>query len=259
MKTAYILIRDQPPYRREAFCQGAIANGFRVSHGYPHKCNPDDVVVIWNRYAHWHDAACVADRAGAKVIVAENGYMGKDQDARQFYALALDGHNGSGSWKVGGPERWKALGIELKPWRQDGRHIVVRQQRGIGTSQMASPPHWHDKMAKLLQATTKRPVVIRQHPALCQIRRPLFVDLENAWALVTWASSDAGKALVQGIPVFYCAPHLVCEDACRKWAGDIEDVLMGDRLGAMQKMAWAQWSVDEIASGVAFRHLLEVS
>lgn len=257
MATAYVLIRELPHYRRDAFVSGLEACGYRVLCEQPKRPQPGDVVAIWNRYGRYAEAARRVDLAGGRVIVAENGYLGKDAQGIQHYALALDGHNGSGRWYVGGRERWDALGIEMKPWRQDGRHIVVRAQRGIGTPDMASPPKWHLKMAARLRAMTKRPVVVREHPANAPDQPPLEEHLRNAWALVTWASSDAGKALVAGIPVFRCAPHIVCEKACRYGIDDLENPLMGERLPAMIDLAWGQWSLAEMASGLAFRTLLE--
>jgi hypothetical protein len=77
---------------------------------------------------------------------------------------------------------------------------------------------------------------------------------------VIWSSGAGVQALVAGIPVIYQAPHWICEGA----ADDALEVVERNPLGvtpisreaALQRMAWAQWSLAEIASGEPFRRLL---
>ena len=38
----------------------------------------------------------------------------------------------------------------------------------------------------------------------------------------------------------------------------LADPFLGDRLPAFHRLAWAQWTVDEISTGAPFRHLLDV-
>jgi hypothetical protein len=66
-------------------------------------------------------------------------------------------------------------------------------------------------------------------------------------------------ALVQGIPVHAGAPHWICDSASLKLDELLKPAHLTQealRLWALQRMAWAQWTVDEIASGVPFDHLL---
>ena len=37
-------------------------------------------------------------------------------------------------WWIGGSGRWKDQGIRLRPWREDGEHILLLPQRGFGAS-----------------------------------------------------------------------------------------------------------------------------
>jgi hypothetical protein len=214
--------------------------------------------VSWNRYGHY-DAWCrEVEVAGGKSIIAENGYLGRDEEGRQMYALALSGHNGSGTFPVGGPERWAKLVIRIQPWRR-GNKIVIRGQRGIGTREMASPPHWHTEMAAKLAKMTRRPLQVVPHPGEGAERCTAHEDyLQDAHALVIWSSSVGVKALVMGVPVFRCAPHWICEGAAEAGVDAIESPKRDDdaRLQALERMAWAQWSLAEIESGEPFRRLL---
>lgn len=217
------------------------------------------MLVIWNKYGHYAMLAKQAERAGALVLVAENGYLGFDKDGHQHYALARNAHNGAGDWFVGGPERFEALGIELQPWQQ-GKHIAVRGQRGIGCSVMSSPPDWHGLVAKRLRSIIKREIVVHRHPGNGAVTdRSHEQYLQGAHALVIWSSSVGVKALVMGIPVFYEAPHWICAGAAVRGIANIEQPKIDDaaRLAAMQRMAWAQWSVAELATGEPFVRLAE--
>jgi len=254
---SFIGIRDLPHYRRDAFAAGLKAAGHSVSVAQPSTFDSDTLYVCWNRYGHFHDICTRVEQAGGKTIICENGYCGRDENQHQFYALARGGHNGSGQWYVGGPERWAALGVELQPWRADGGHILVCGQRGIGSPTMASPSNWHEVTAAKLRTMTKRQVRVRAHPGNQAPTVPLADDLRGAWACVIWSSGAGVQALVAGIPVLYDAPHWICALAAGRLP-DAEAPPMDDaaRIAAMQAMACAQWSLAEIASGEPFRRLL---
>lgn len=254
MPIAVNLIRDQPHYRRDAFDAGLKRAGYSLAQPGAHPKGPADVLCVWNRSGPMEAAAGAWEARGGTVLVAENGYAGKDKEDRQFYALAKHGHNGSGNWVTGDGSRWAALGIELQPWRKDGKHILVPAQRGIGSKTMASPHGWHGKVSGKLRASQKRPVVVRPHPMGKKPATPLSQDLHGAWVTFIWGSAAGVHSLIAGVPVVYDAPHFICEDCCTRGMATIENPMMDDakRLAAMWDMAWAQWSVDELASGLPF-------
>lgn len=276
---AYCLIRQGPVYRREAFVKGLAAAGLNVSNTLPRRPGVEDVLVIWNRYGENDLLAKRFEAGGARVIVSENGYLGPggrghrphDAQGRRMYALALRDHNGRGGWPW--PRSWTdeeraalpasrfaALGVELKPWRTGGRKILVCAQRGIGSPGRASPVNWDVKMAEQLRAALKAPVVVRKHPGDNEPKVSLERDLEDVFACVIWASGAGIKALVEGVPVFYACPWWVCAKSARRYSGpncltfpSQNDEL---RLASLERMAWAQWTVDEIATSEPFRKLL---
>lgn len=259
MPRAYCLIRAEPHYRSEAFVSGLQRAGYQVVRSCPDRGVPGDLLVIWNRYGIYEQAAERFEREGGLVLVAENGYLGKDEGGIQYYALARHGHNGSGTWPTGGTERFSRLGIELKPWRKDGGHVLVCAQRGIGSRHMASPLEWHNSVARRLRALTKREIVIRVHPEDRNLRTkqpPLEEQWRGAWAVVIWSSGAGVRALIEGLPVIFDAPHWICGSAAGL-VENIESLRMPERLPALQRMAWAQWTVSELASGEPFRLLAD--
>ena len=263
MKHAFSAIRDQPHYRHEAFISGLKRVGFHVDARLPDRPPQlGEVLVIWNRYSDREHTADAWEKKGGTVLVAENGYVGADAQGRQYYALAKHGHAGSGTWPVGDGSRWAQLGIDLKPWRAEGAHVVVFGQRGIGSRTMASPPEWHTHAEARLRKITKRAVRVRPHPGKpandVEVIKDTQAQLAGAHAAVIWSSANGVRALIEGIPVFHDAPRWICESAAVRGIEKVEEPKMDDaaRLGALERMAWAQWTVDEIASGEPFARLL---
>lgn len=248
---AICTIRTQPHYRRDAFLKGLERNGYKlVESGRPQ--NSSDLLVIWNRHGGFEVMADAWESHGGTVLVCENGYLGKDEHGRQNYAISAHGHNGSG-WMPNSVGRFEKLGIELKPWRADGAHILVCGQRGIGSKTMASPVNWHEKAAAKLKGLTDKQIRIRPHPGKDPPKVPIEDDLKDAWAIAIWSSSAGVKALVNGIPVAFAAPYWIAEDCAVRLENIAHPICDdGKRLQAMEKVASGQWSVEEIEKGLPF-------
>ncbi len=213
---------------------------------------PRDVLVCWNRQGPYEAAAKRYERAGATVLVAENGYLGTDSDGHHLFALARGQHNGRGWWPDGGPERWAALGVRLEPWRAGGRDVVVLCQRGIGPAGVAMPRGWPADVTARLKARCKRPVITRLHPGRLPEREPLADALADCWCAVTWGSTAGLKALVMGVPVVTEMPGWIGATG-----GTVETPWRGDRQPMLERLAWAQWSAAELETGEPFKRLIE--
>jgi len=256
---AWSLIRKQPHYRHEAFLAGLSAAGFDVLAGVPDAPHCGDVLVIWNRYGEHEVIADRFEAAGGHVLVAENGYLGAGGTSPKadvaggpqpghYYALARHAHNGRGQWPDGGPERFQALGVTLKPWRDmdAGKYVLVAPNRSFGMRGGIMPNDWAERAAADLRRIGFA-VRIRRHPGNMRPDRSLEEDLAEASWVRVWSSSVGVRALIEGLRVAVDAPWWICKN----W----QDV---GRERALQRMAWAQWTVDEIANGTAIRALIDL-
>lgn len=249
MPHANILLHQSSYYRREAFGQGLRLHGYHVINDRNAQPREGDVLVVWNRSNSVNNIARKYERRGGIVIVVENGYIGDTK------AMALWHHAGAGEWHVGEEDRWSQLGIEVKPWRTTGEHILVLPQRSIGEPGVAMPRNWTDSVVKRLKRITDRPIVVRKHPGK-NVKRELDLDIRNAWCSCVWASGAGIKSIVAGVPVFH---------DFKKWVGgpaascnwNIEEPFLGDRGPMLHRLAWSQWSWPEIQSGVPFEYLLK--
>jgi hypothetical protein len=261
------MIRPDPQYRADGFREGLRAAGFELA-GVPRlqAPNPDDVLVIWNRYGRFNQYAETFERAGARVIVAENGFLGRDQPGGPWYSLTLGNPLACGRWNMGDREsRWaevaRQMGVGICEWRKDGAEIIILAQRGIGPQGVRQPDGWHRRIAEQLRAAGHR-VRVREHPGETAPRVSLEDDLREARAVVTWASGAASRALLLGVPVFY---------GCNEWIGanaaqplDLKrnpklETIWPERLRTFQRLAWSCWRIPEIVTGHPFRILLSRS
>lgn len=258
---ALCLIRKEPVYRREAFEKGLQRVGFKLFDRPFEPSDSSDWLVIWNRKRGFDEEQ--ADRWEAKggtVIVAENGYLA--QTEKTHYAISVHGHNGSGWFPVGDEDRFTPLGFELKNLRSivhPGIQIVVRAQRGIGSALMASPQRWAESTAALLRPKFK--VTIAPHPGDKNKAAIDTAAIKKMGLAVIWSSALGVRALADGIPVWFDAPHWICEDAATRFRN--RDSLPGyvdhwytNRHKAMHRMSHGQWHFDEIATGEPFARII---
>jgi hypothetical protein len=273
MNRCVCLIRQELHYRRQAFEAGLRAAGYAIVHSIS-PVKPGDLLVIWNRYGAIDQLATQFERASAAVIVCENGYLGTTYDEHSkpyapngepLLAMALWHHNGAGQWHVGEPGRWREQGIQVHPWRRDGDHVLVLPQRGIGPPGVAMPLGWPATARQKLKTMTERPIKIRSHPESRDVQQrptaPLAADLGNAWCAVTWGSSAALKALCAGVPVFSTGfSDWIGAPACWPLAYSMEQPRTDDdaRKQMLDRLAWAQFTLSEIATGEPFRRLMDV-
>ena len=256
---AWSLVRQQPHYRHEAFLSGLRVAGYSVTAGAPSfPLSRGDVLVTWNRYGEHERIADRFEREGGTVLVAENGYIHGRHDGGDYYALSIHGHNGIGRWNVGGAERWERLGVELQPFRSAGKHVLIAPNRAFGMRGYTMPNNWPQDAAERMRRVTLLPVRVRLHPGNDAPKVPLENDLRDAHCVVIWSSSVGVKALIAGIPVVCEAPAWICKSATTSDYAGIDQDWSARRLEALRSLAWAQWKVEEIANGTAFRSLLKI-
>lgn len=195
------------------------------------------------------------EAAGALIIVAENAYIGKDEEGAKLIALARDYHNGAGRWpESDGGDRWAGFNVPLAPWRDGGSRLLVLPQRGFGSPGVAMPMGWTAGVVPTLRKLTDRKIEVRQHPGIHHAPDPDFTDV---WAAITWGSGAAIKALAAGIPVFHQMKKWIGAAAAAKLGErPIEEPWLGDRLPMFERLAWAQWRAGEIETGEPFARLV---
>jgi hypothetical protein len=243
------LLRHGQHYRADVFAEGLRRHGYVIEPKWQRCPRPDDLLLVWNRTRAFDPIAELYERSGARVLVAENGYL--PVAGRKYYAVALGGHNGAGRWFCGDGPRFQ---ISDQPWRTSGSKVLILPQRGIGQRDIAMPTNWPATTLKRLRQITDRELVLRPHPGHVRNSPPL--DFTDIWCAVTWGSGAAIKALQAGIPVFYDFPRWIGGLAAARLVRDLESCQTPDRERLWERISWAQWTLEEIASGEALDRLL---
>lgn len=262
MKTCYIALRSDIHYRIESFKAGFERLGYKVVVGATYDVpDPSDVLVIWNRYHPFHQIALNFERVGAIVLVVENGYLGKRWIGREWFAISRGRHNGAGRVPFLGPSRWASFGQTIRPYRGLQGPVVLLPQRGIGEASVAMPRDWTGTAAAILKGHGFDNVRVRTHPGKIKNEDDVIDDLvrSNARGVFTWGSGAALKAMLHGF---------VCVSNFPLWiglsgTGTIGDLRSGtamkDRRQEMfERLAWAQWTLDEVEHGDALWHLISL-
>ena len=179
---------------------------------------------------------------------ADNGYL-KPGHYGGYYRITRNAYQIDGRGESDGKRATK-LGITLKPWRRDGRHVLFCPISPTwGAINGVDPVKFSADTLQLLRRLTDRPLKVRAKNS----GQALASDLKNAWCLVTYSSNAAVEALIAGIPVF-------CRGTCAASAMSsslefIDTPAMQERENWLGVLADNQWTLEEMRKGTAWEML----
>jgi hypothetical protein len=201
------------------------------------------------------------------VIVLETGYINRGDGENHHYAAGFNGLNGRADFRNRGmpDDRVKKLGVSLKPWRKDGKHVLLCAQVPWDASveMCFEYPEWLSFIAGQIRYHTKREIRFRPHP-LAQLPAPMGCtystvpiqeDLKDCWAVVTYNSNSSVEAVLEGIPAFAFDAGAMTKDVASLWLQELESPHMPAREQWLADLCYAQWTIEEMRSGEAWRHL----
>lgn len=215
-------------------------------------------------------------RSARTGILLDLGYWGRRTGENRwdgYYRVAVDGIHPNGYYR-----RRAHLGNRVgngaptvAPARRvdDGYVLLAGMSDKAASVYGLAPEQWERRAAERLLATTRRPVLYRPKPSwrgfsriagteLDDVRRSATDAVRGAWAVVTHHSNIALTAVCAGVPV-YGVEDGVGLDACSGPIESVEDWSLPSaewRQQWLQDVSYAQWTLDEIAAGRMFRHLL---
>ncbi len=163
-------------------------------------------------------------------------------------------------------ERINRFAIRPEPWKTDGRTILVAGMGPKGSrAEGYAPQGWEKEAIALLRKHTGRQILYRPKPNVPHSQPipgslmvdkdiPLEIALRNVHAVVAHHSNAAVEALAMGRPVFVVEGVALPMGLC-----DLRKIetpaYPGGRRQWLSDVAWTQWSVEEMASGRAWRYL----
>ena len=173
------------------------------------------------------------------------------------------------------PGRWKQiqkdLDIEVKPWKTGGKHILICLQRNGGWSMRGlDVMQWCNKTIVELQKHTNKKIIVRAHPGdkrakeYLKIKFPgvrvstnknILDDFANCYAVITYNSSPAVAAAIEGIPVFVTDPDPTFSQALDVANTDLSMITNPktfERQHWLEKIAMCHFNYRDLQTGVAW-------
>ena len=237
-----------------------------------------DVPVIWSLL--WHGRMIgnkpIWDRfrnQNKDVLVIEVGGIKRNTT----WKVGINGINRLANFGTKGNDdsRVNQLGIQLRPWRTQGDHILICLQHDKSEQWKNMPTlenYVLDTVQKIRQHSNRK-IIIRSHPR-CPLPAQLRLDnvyyeipkqiqktyddfdlnFHNAWAVVSWSSNPGIHAVMNGIPAFVGEQSLAY-DVANHDLSTIEMPNMPDRTQWLNDYANTEWTTEEISQGIPFSRL----
>lgn len=201
-----------------------------------------------------HEIINECQETGRDWYYIDLGYVGRSD----HYHLKFDGYyrvtknnyqcNGFGSYSS---DRWKELETELKPWRKNGDHVVVCPlsynfsiHRGMDHKQWLK-----DTVAEVAKHTDRK-IIIKPKSSDMTLKEALL----DAHCIVGYDTNAMIDAVIAGIPAFNLGLSAVAPVALQDLSR-LENPIYPDRKQWVANLAYNQWTLDEMKSGVCWEML----
>jgi len=186
----------------------------------------------------------------------DHGYFGKSKNVNKFDGYYRIVHNNilhDGRKQNFPNNRFNKFHLKLKPWKKNGRDIVVAPPNTIwqkDNKKLWCPmgkflgiENWLKNTINEIKKYTDRPILVSEKRL-----NNLHKMLKNAWIFITDHSNAQLTALIEGIPI-------ITTNSARK-IGSIKNIEspIYDR-SWIKNLAYYQWTYDEIKNGQAWEEL----
>ena len=168
----------------DAFCEGVEATGDHYVKIFNSKglrnlsaCDVSVQVCDYNKHCgvdFRYNLNKIARATSTRRIIIDTGFVknkrSDDNDLDRYMQVGYDGikRNAKCYAKGSSLDRWAALEIQEKPWRQDeynNQHILIIGQHEIGIStQHIDVVSWWEQTISFIQIATDRKIKFRPHP-----------------------------------------------------------------------------------------------
>lgn len=240
----------------QAFAQGLERHGLKAAmHGRADvvEC---DLAVFWSHRRR--EVIARQKSAGRDYLVMERGYIG---DRFRWTSLGYNGLNGRAEFcnqNVPG-DRWKIFEHLMQPWKRGGDYaLLLGQVPGDCSIEGVNFQGWLNDTAAAL-GRLGVPVRFRPHPmggkgftcpnGATLATGDLAAELAGAQAAITWNSNSGVEAVLAGVPTVAMDRGSMAWDVSGHEVGDL---LTPDRQRWAERLAYCQWTTEEIAAGKAW-------
>jgi hypothetical protein len=179
--------------------------------------------------------------------------------------------NKDSSW-----EKWQRisteLGLELKPWKSQGEHILFLVQRDGGWGMKGIRPiDWARNKIQEVRKYSNLPIILRPHPGKVadlkslvsknvsisnSINVPITEDLKNAKAALVFNSSSGVASILEGVPLWVDDVSSSCWNVANKNLSTLNSPELFNRSQWIYDLAACHWSDEESSQGLVYEKFL---
>lgn len=189
--------------------------------------------------------------ARGRFIYIDHGYFNRGH-FKGHYRAVWDGFQQNQVLDVP-DDRWKDLGLSLTPWRRNKDGIVLVCPPSPTVTEVFGLERWADKTVAKLRKLTKRPIVVREK--IEATKTPLTAVLPEVSCIVTHNSMAAVEGIRHGVPAIV-HPCSAAAPVAGTRLEQVNDLPTPDRQAWANSLAYSQWTIREIQSGLAHKTLL---
>ena len=197
---------------------------------------------------------------GRRLIMVEAAFHRRGE----YYAVGWGGQAGNADFNNQNVpiDRWNKIG-KAKEWqpRPDGVVVVMGQLPRDVQVQDTDHIGWCKRTVTRLQAMGEQ-VIFRPHPMVKEdwCIKPSHTGslkdlLRMAKCVVTWNSTSAVDAILEGVPTITMDQSSIAYSITQHRLEDIKRLEYPDRTQWLAGLGYSQWTLDEMRSGEAWRHL----
>jgi hypothetical protein len=270
-----VIVYQYPESRRSVICGQAMSMGISSVGDYVEVRNtrtytaPEADVAVF--YGLSKPVLQGYSSPGHKAVFIDLGYWAREGQEGHHKIVVNSRHPTSYFQKrKHSADRFKRLGIAIKPWRTNerGSIMVVGMSAKAAAAEGLRPEQWETETINQLRKLTKRTIVYRPKPNWNgsqpivgavfqrgdQQGRDVRQVLQDTYAVVTHHSNVGVDAVLEGVPVISVegiASVMGCSEIT-----SIDGLMYPDnREQWAHDAAYTQWTVTEMRTGAAWRHL----
>lgn len=272
-------VGGQPAYK--AMQEALKADGHYIQH---HQSPfPADLCLLWSvqfRFPKRREIFNYYRQRNIPILVIEVGALNRNV----LWRVGLNNIDWTAEFGLDQPletDRWKKLGIDAQPWREnrgDTVLITLQNDKCPNWPFEYGSYDWLEETVQILKRHTDRPIIIRPHPRKrdpispavqrtkgVTVEMPKLIKgaldetdyqkvLKSTWAVINVSSNSAVEAVLSGVPGFV-APNNLASPVCETDVRRIEQPILPKRKEWLNRVAHTEWSVEEIRAGIPWQRL----
>lgn len=247
-----------------AFVRGLESHGHNVEIVKDNIVRDCDLMIMWAHKKTRHQQA--QKEKGKDYLILERGYIG---DRVEWTSCGFNGLNGRADFvnqNIDDNSRSKKFKYLMQPYnRSPGHYIVIMGQIANDASVVKIGFNkWLDKTYEQLKKVSFKKIYYRPHPldanpyiptGLKVIKGDLHDVIKRAYVVVTLNSNSGVDSVLAGTPTITCDRGSMAYDVSDHDLNLIYSPIIKTRSEWFNKLAYCQWSMEEMADGTAWKHL----